>query len=66
MSYETNNQEKDIGMDLNAAIIWQVGIVFVIFIVVMTLYLYGLYLRVENAENARKLGAFLEPQNGSQ
>lgn len=55
MSYGTNNQEKDIGMDLNAAIIWQVGIIVVILTVVMTVYLYGLYLRVENAENARKL-----------
>ena len=55
MSYNTNNKEKEIGMDLNTAIIWEVGIVFVIIMVVMTVYLYGLYLRVQNAENERKL-----------
>lgn len=55
MSYGTNNKEKEIGMDLNSPIIWEVGIVFTIILVVMTVYLYGLYLRVENAENARKL-----------
>lgn len=55
MSYGTNNQKKDIGIDLNTAVIWEVGIIFVIILVVMTVYLYGLYLRVDNAETARKL-----------
>ena len=55
MSNDTNKQEKDIGMDLSTLIIWEVGIVFVIVMVVMTVYLYGLYLRVQNAETERKL-----------
>ncbi len=55
MSNDTNKQEKDIGMDLSTLIIWEVGIVFVVALVVMTIYLYGLYLRVQNAETERKL-----------
>lgn len=55
MSYETNKKEKEIGIDLSTLIIWEVGIVFALLMVVMTVYLYGLYLRVENAESARKL-----------
>jgi len=50
------NKQQDKGQDLNVLAIVTTGAAFVLITIVVIMYLYGLYLRTDNAEEARKSG----------
>ena len=50
-----NKVQHDVGEDLNYSSIWEIGITFALLSLIATIYLYGLYLRVDHAEKDRKL-----------
>lgn len=49
-----NTVRKDIGEDLGYTAIWEIGIVFALACIIACVYLYGLFLRVDQAEKDRK------------